>query len=232
MRTKEMKQELKHAGIGLLMGLLCLLFGILWAVYLTVNHESIHRQFEAAARTALEEKFVINQGGHEEHGGGHGQNAQPAQDEHSAQMHEGHQHGDAHVASTGENELAKLKEELAARASADHEHGGPVMETAHERLTRGHLHAMGLGVLTISVSLLLAFLPASGRAKTLAAACLGTGSFFYPLAWIVMGFRTTALGEAGAQASVFPMAAFSIALVSAGLLITLAYVIRWIFGRD
>ena len=209
MRTRELRRELRHSGIGILLGLLCLIFGISWAVYLTANHDSIHRQLEAIERAALEEKFVINTGGgHEGHG-------EPAQD----------------TASGRDKELSDLKNEPAGRAEAGFEHG-PVMGEAHERLTRGHLHAMGLGTLTIIVSLLLAFIPASQKAKTLAAACLGTGSFFYPLAWIVMGFRTPVLGGAGAQESVFPMAAFSIALVSAGLLLTLAYVVRWIFGKD
>lgn len=229
MRTRELRHELRHAGIGLLLGLLCLLFGIGWAVYLNVNHESIHRQLEAAERAVLEEKFVLQgNAGHEGRGAGH-EHGEAAHEGHSAHMHEGHAEP-AQAAKT--EELAELKKELAAKAAADDHDHGPVTGEAHERLARGHLHAMGLGALTISVSLLLAFLPASARAKTLAAACLGTGSLFYPLAWIVMGFRTPALGGAGAQASVFPMAAFSIALVSAGLLLTLAYAVKWVFGKE
>ncbi|HEY4708331.1 MAG TPA: hypothetical protein VII64_12800 [Thermodesulfobacteriota bacterium] len=232
MRTRELRRELRHSGIGILLGLLCLIFGISWAVYLTANHDSIHRQLEAIERAALEEKFVINTGGgHEGHGAGHSERADTAAHDHSAHMHEGHGEPAQDTASGRDKELSDLKNEPAGRAEAGFEHG-PVMGEAHERLTRGHLHAMGLGTLTIIVSLLLAFIPASQKAKTLAAACLGTGSFFYPLAWIVMGFRTPVLGGAGAQESVFPMAAFSIALVSAGLLLTLAYVVRWIFGKD
>lgn len=232
MRTRELRQELRHSGIGILLGLLCLLFGISWAVYLTANHDSIHRQLEATERAALEEKFVINTGGgHEGHGAGHGAQEETAHDDHSAQMHEGHGEPARDTASGRDKERSDIKKEPAGRAEAGFEHG-PVMGVAHERLTKGHLHAMGLGTLTIIVSLLLAFIPATPRAKTLAAACVGTGSFFYPLAWIVMGFRTPVMGGLAAQESVVPMAAFSIALVSAGLLITLAYVVRWIFGKD
>ncbi len=220
MRTKELRKELRHSGIGILLGLLCLVFGVSWAVYLTANHDSIHRDLAAAERSALEEKFVLQgEGGHEGHGSpGHEAHGEAGHDAHSAHdMHEGH------------GQSAQVNE--AAASPSAHEHS-PVMGEAHERLAKGHLHAMGLGTLTIAVSLLLAFIPAAPRVKTLAAACLGTGSFFYPLAWIVMGYRTTALGEAGAQASVFPMAAFSIALVGAGLLLTLVYVVKWIFGRE
>lgn len=107
------------------------------------------------------------------------------------------------------------------------------MRAAHEMLGRAHVHAMGLGVLTISISLMLAFLPVSSWVRAVAAASLGTGSFFYPLALIISGLRTTALGEAGAAQSVFPMTALSILLAGAGLLMAAASLIMWLFrGND
>jgi hypothetical protein len=87
---------------------------------------------------------------------------------------------------------------------------------------------MGLGILSIAVSMLLALVPASPRSKTFAAACVGTGGLFYPLSWILMGMRTTALGISAAEASVLPMVGLSVILVGLGLVLALAFVLRWL----
>lgn len=216
MRNRDMGQEMRHVGIGFLLGLLCLVFGVFWAAYLTVSQDAIHAHLSQSARAALEEKFIISPG-HEDHG---------------AMAPDGRAHGQDGLTDEAPKgatrELPEIRKEPAARAASGGSGFGPAMRAAHERLSGGHLHAMGLGVLTISVSLVLAFVPAPPRVKTVGAACLGTGSFFYPFAWIIMGFRTTALGEAAAQGSVMPMAVFSMALVAAGLLISLACVMRWL----
>ncbi|HBG45595.1 MAG TPA: hypothetical protein DDW94_01235 [Deltaproteobacteria bacterium] len=247
MRLKEIRQEVKGVGIGFLLGVLCLLFGVSWAVYITVNHDSIHRQLSESARAALEEKFVISGAGHQSHQGHVGHQMDASSEDAQAHMagaegevHSGHEdaaHGHLSGSRDGagagmEKELFEIRKEISERVAQEAGHHGPEMEEAHERLARGHLHAMGLGVLTISVSMMLAFVPAGARTKTLAAAALGTGSFFYPLAWIIMGFRTTALGEAAAEASVLPMAVFSTALVSAGLLIAFVCLLKWLLKGD
>lgn len=207
--SARLKDELRHAGVGLLLGLLGLVFGIFWAVYLTVNHEGIHGKLLRAEASSIEEKFVLNSGaghaGHDAHSG-HASHSEPeAARGHS--MHEGH----------GGNQSP----------APDH-HGTPEMAKAHERLAKAHVHAMGLGVVSIAVSMLLALVPASPRSKTFAAACIGTGGLFYPLSWILMGMRTTALGSAGAEASVLPMTALSLGLVGLGLLLALANVVKWL----
>lgn len=254
-RSAAMKRELKTIGVGLLLGLLGLVFGIFWAIYLTANHERIHETLALSAAAALEEKFVTGgAGGHEWHSAG----AHDPADSNPA--HEGHDGHGADAASAGhaghaghgadeasqeekpdgsidevKRELAAIRSELSAKAASAGMHGAhasPEMAEAHKRLARGHLHAMGLGVLTIAVSLMLAFIPGPGRLKTIAAACVGTGGVFYPLAWIVMGYRTTALGAAAAEASVLPMAAFSMLLAAAGLLVSLALVIVWLVRQD
>jgi len=50
----------------------------------------------------------------------------------------------------------------------------PLMEISHRRLTRGHIHAMGLGIVTIIVSLILAFTSATYRIKTIASTLQGS----------------------------------------------------------
>lgn len=222
----KLKDELRHAGVGFLLGLLGLAFGVFWAVYLTVNHEAIHGRLLKAQTSSIEEKFVLNSGaGHSGH---------------AAEMdHAGHAEHDIHAGHEPaaivdpaveqmRSELAQIKQEIAERNPSQGRHGSPEMAEAHGRLAKGHVHAMGLGIMTIAVSMLLAFVPASPRAKTFAAACVGTGGLFYPLSWIVMGMRTTALGSAGAQGSVLPMVALSVALTGLGLLLALVYTVRWL----
>lgn len=233
-----LKEELRHSGVGLLLGLVGVLFGIVWAVYLTANHDSIHRRLEQAERASIEEKFVINSGAGEGHAGhvapgdhaahsGHASPEMASEGDHSA--HAGHETASADSqVELVRKELAAIKEDIAKRATQSDHHGSPDMAKAHERLAKGHVHAMGLGVMSIVVSMLLAWLPASARAKTFAAACVGTGGIFYPLAWILMGMRTTAMGAAGAEASVLPMVGLSVVLVALGLFLTLVYALKWL----
>lgn len=240
--SARLKDELRHAGIGLVLGLLGLAFGIFWAVYLTVNHETIHSRLLRAETASIEEKFVLNSGaggaGHQGHAPVQANQGETAHDHAGHADHSGHVgHGPETVPAAGGQldeiklmraELDRMKQDIAKSASAQGHHGSPEMAEAHERLAKGHVHAMGLGILTIAVSMLLAWVPASSRSKTFAAACVGTGGLFYPLAWILMGMRTTALGSAPAEASVLPMVGLSVILVGLGLLLTLAYVIRWL----
>lgn len=187
-----MQQTLRPVSIGLFLGLCTILFGIFWAMYLTVKHEQIHASLEERGRAALEEKFVI---------------APPTG--------AGHDHGGAKAPEAG----ATGHMGVAGRGNA-------LMEEAHERLTRGHVHAMGLGILSITLSVALSFLNVPARMKTLSSACMGVGGLFYPFAWIIMGFRTTALGAEAAAESVLPIVAFSVFLVFAAILLTLVYLIK------
>ncbi|MBI5492172.1 MAG: hypothetical protein HY893_04480 [Deltaproteobacteria bacterium] len=236
MRNQRVSKEtarfsLRPVILGLLLGLISLIFGIFWAAYITVNHERIHRTLSESASAALHEKFVVSPVPTE----GHQHHASPekasAGAEHGKSGHNMHDE-------QGENEHAKtghgVKDEgIEAPSSPEamHEamHEDSLMEAAHERLTRGHLHAMGLGTLSILVSFIFAFSTAPANVKTFASACLGTGGIFYPLSWIIMGFRTPALGMEAAQESVVPIVALSMLLVLVGLLLCFFYFIRDFF---
>lgn len=205
-----MQPFLKPVGAGLVLGLLSLFFGVFWAINLTVNHENIHQRLSDSALSAIEGKFVINSAqGHD----------------HAAHDHSSHDHGASsmHADSGGSS---------AAEMEGMNGHGSALMDLAHERLARGHLHAMGLGLLTICVSLLLSLIKAPVKIKTLASACAGIGGFFYPFAWIIMGFRTPSIGAEAAADSVFPITAFSVFLVLAGVLLTLFYTVKGALRKD
>lgn len=191
-----MQQTLRPVSIGLFLGLCTILFGIFWAMYLTVKHEQIHAYLDERGRLAIEEKFVIAPPGGAGHAHGGGVKASGA----------GAAHETGHMGGAG--------------------HGNGLVEEAHERLTRGHVHAMGLGILSITLSVALSFLNVPARMKTLSSACMGVGGLFYPFAWVIMGYRTTALGAEAAAQSVLPIVAFSVFLVFAAILLTLVYLIK------
>lgn len=198
-----MQESLRPVSVGFFFGLLSLIFGIFWAIYLVAGHESIHKTLEErgrAARAAMEEKFVTGS----EAGGAH-------------EKGNGHSH-----------ESAKDAEVSGGYAGV---HEDPLMDEAHERLTRGHLHAMGLGLVSIAVSFLLSQIAAPNFIKTLGSACIGIGGFFYPFSWIVMGFRTTAMGDEAAAESVLPIVAFSVPLVLLGLFLTIFFLVFKGFGK-
>ncbi|MBI5586797.1 MAG: hypothetical protein HY889_00345 [Deltaproteobacteria bacterium] len=225
-----MQPFLRPVGIGLILGLLSLLFGVVWAVNLTVNHDSIHKRLNDSAMSVIENKFVINSTGANDHSSHDGS----AQDHDAAHDHSAHDHGSpASMEHTHDGAPSGGPIDASAQRAVNHHgHDTPWMEAAHERLTRGHLHAMGLGLLAICVSLTLSLIKAPVKIKTLASACVGIGGFFYPFSWIIMGFRTPALGMDGAAESVFPIAAFSVFLVVTGILLTLFYVIKGFLSKD
>lgn len=210
------KDEVRQVGAGLLFGLIGVLFGLVWVVYLTANHEGVHAYLSRAEKAAAIEKAApvpIEAAPKPEaaHRDGHS-----------------HSHGD-HAPGPGNSRADNGKaDEAEAKA---HAHSSRLMEVAHERLAKAHAHAMGLGILSIAVSLALAFISASAWSRTVAAACVGTGGLIYPFSWLIMGLRTTSLGASGAEASAVPLIGLSVFLVVAGLVLTLILVARWLLSR-
>lgn len=211
-----MQKALRPVSIGLLLGFISLLFGISWAMYIAVNRDRIHETLAGRARAALADKFVMS--------GAHSHDMQGMKDmgdmkdmASGAQTAEAMEHGKSGVDG----------QKPEANAGKD-----SIVDEARERLTKGHLHAMGLGTITLIVSFFMAFLGAPPRIKTFASACVGVGSLFYPISWIIMGYRTPALGAEVAAQSVFPITAFSILLILTGIIITLFYLLRGVISGE
>lgn len=209
-----MHSIIRPVRIGLFLGILTMMFGIFWAVFLTVRHEDIHRSLNERAAASFHEKFVLSGAGHGADAHGHDHSAMKMSEDESSS----HDHA-----------AMSMGEEGAAHEDL---HADGVMGEAHKRLTRGHIHAMGLGLVSIAVSFILAFLNAPGRVKTFASACAGVGGLFYPFAWIIMGFRTVTLGAEGASGSVMPIVAFSVTLVLIGLLMAFYYLLKGVLKGD
>lgn len=204
---------------GILLGLLGMLFGIGWAFYLVLGHESMHETLERSAPDGGEEHSLFRL-------------LEPA----SAQAHThtprqkeaGHMH-------EGEGERHGMKETEAGQKEAkphlESGHDDPIIELSHRRLTRGHIHSMGLGLATIIISLVLAFTSAPDKVKTTVSILTGIGGIIYPLAWIIMGYRTPALGPDGADVSVRFIAGPGIVLVCLGIFTAIVYLLKDIFSE-
>ncbi len=190
-------------GHGLLLSVLALILGLCWAGYLAVNHEQLHGEFEkqeAAMRSAQIHHTVPDMLGMIS------DYALPRAEAHGNEPHPSEQgahadHQDAHQ---------------------QHSHSGSLATDAMQRLMRGHIHWMGVGVLSAIMLLIVAFTSLKMCWKKLLGWTFGIGAVTYPLSWILMGFRTVILGPEGAEASVLWLFGPAVALLLGSLLVLFA----------
>lgn len=199
-----MIEIIKPVRYGILIGLLCFIIGIGWAFWLTLGHDRIHETLQRKMPRTLQ---IVPAPG-------------------QTQKMEGdstHKEDMSHNKSEGWFKISPAGEQ---KAHFKGMYDNPLMEISHRRLTRGHIHAMSLGIVTIVISLILAFTRATYRIKTIASALSGIGGIIYPVAWVVMGYRTPTLGPDGAEASVTTIAGSGVAFISLGILTTIAFLLR------
>lgn len=99
-----------------------------------------------------------------------------------------------------------IKGRLAASAAAvestvyarDAAAAKPVLEKSWAYMQRAHLHAGGLGAVTIVLSVVLVLLGTAPRLAGAVSGALGVGSLGYSVFWMWAGFRAPALGGTGA----------------------------------
>jgi len=185
---------------GLAMGLLALIFGALWAAYIATHHEQLHGGFEAseAAQKKVHMQADMSMNDMDM---GHAHQAGEPSHEHaeasSPHAHgEGHKHGEMH----------------------QHSHSGSLATDAMQRLLRGHIHFMGIGILILVVLFVVASTTLKNHWKQVLAWTLGLGALMYPPAWILMGFRTVSMGPEGAEASVMWLFGPAVALLIGSLI--------------
>ncbi len=194
--------NIKSVRIGLILGLLSITFGILWVVYLTAGHESIHDALDRASISAESEAGMSHDDVHEDDG-----------------------HG-----APGHHDVYSEADEV--EGDNGHAHDDQVSAEAHEMLTKGHVHAMGLGLVTLCVSIVLSMVCLPGWLKTLGAVSVGVGGLLYPFSWIIMGYKLPAVGMAAAESSVMPITGISVLLVLSGFLITVVGVAAGFFCKE
>lgn len=204
-----MLDVIKPVRYGILIGLFGFLFGIIWAFYLTLGHDRIHETLQKKMPRTLQ---IV-----------------PAPDQtHRMEGDSTHKEGVSHNRSEG---WFKISPAGGKKEHFKGKYDNPLMEISYRRLTRGHIHSMGLGIVTIIVSLIIAFTSATYRIKIIASTLSGVGGIIYPIAWIVMGYRTPTLGPDGADASVTTIAGPGVALITLGILTAIAFLIKDIFEK-
>ncbi|MDQ6956842.1 MAG: hypothetical protein Q9M21_06565 [Mariprofundaceae bacterium] len=185
---------------GLALGVLAIIFGALWAAYLATHHETLHGGFEAAeSKIKLAEMKEMQAGMNMT-----GMNMESAGHKHAAGASASHHHEAA--SSTGHE------------AGTQHSHSGSLSKDAMQRLLRGHIHFMGIGLLTIIMLVLVASTRLKGCWKQVFGWTFGLGALMYPPAWIVMGFRTVELGPEAAEASIMWLFGPAVALLIGSLI--------------
>ena len=162
----------RHVAHGLMMGVVSLILGIGWAGYMATHHETLHGGFERQ-ETALQQHASSSRMYH---------SSLPESLISTAMAHE--QHGEA------------------KNNGHQHSHSGSLATDAMQRLLRGHIHWMGLGILSMVMLVVVAFTSLKPNWKNLLGWSFGLGSLAYPSAWIIMGFRTVAMGPEAAESSV------------------------------
>jgi hypothetical protein len=166
---------------GLILSVAALLCGAFWAAYMATHHEQLHSAFEAQ-----EAEIQSAQMGHLMEDLSMGTMQMDHAHETGAVADHGHQSHDA-----GEH-----------ATDGQHSHSGSLAKDAMQRLLRGHIHFMGIGVLAAVLLLVTAFTSLKPCWKKVMGWTFGLGALAYPPVWILMGFRTVELGPQAAEASV------------------------------
>jgi len=206
---------------GLILGIVALMMGGLWAVYMATNHETLHGAFEKqqeAIQQQQTQKMMqdmtmdgMDAMGEAEMGHTHGSEMPANHHESAPDMHQeggGHAHG----------------------ANKQHSHSGSLAKDAMQRLLRGHIHAMGLGVLVCVLLLIVAFTSLKDVWKKVFGLTFGLGAVLYPPAWVIMGFRTVELGPEAAEASIMWLFGPAVALLIGSMAALLVVLLLEQFG--
>ncbi|MBL1351813.1 MAG: hypothetical protein COA61_000520 [Zetaproteobacteria bacterium] len=194
---------------GIAMGLLALILGVCWVAYIATHHEKLHGGFEQAEvqikqtheqkeMKAMQSEMSMDQMdmGKSPHSHAAGEAAHHDETSGHAHQGQGHGHGEMH----------------------QHSHSGSLATDAMQRLIRGHIHFMGIGLLVILMLGLVASTSLKPCWKSVFAWTFGLGALMYPPAWILMGFRTVELGPEAAEASVMWLFGPGVALLLGSLI--------------
>ncbi len=99
-------------------------------------------------------------------------------------------------------------------------------------IQRAHFHAQGLGALGVGIIVVLGLSWVSAPVKKWLALATGVGALLYPFSWLLMGLRVGSMGKKAAHASVDWLAALSIPLFFAGMMLTLLILfLGWLYPR-
>ena len=173
---------------GLILGVAALVMGALWAAYMATHHEKLHGAFEQQQK-AIQQQQVQKM-------------MKDMTVDAMSETEMGHAHASGMPANHHESSAPVHQEADGHGSNAQHSHSGSLAKDAMQRLLRGHIHAMGLGVLVCVLLLIVAFTSLKDVWKKVFGLTFGLGAVLYPPAWVMMGFRTVELGPEAAEASI------------------------------
>jgi len=206
--------NIKDVQHGLLIAVLALMLGALWAAYLATHHEQLHGAFEAQEEKIqqVQMQHLMEEMSMKDINTLH---------DHPAGTPADHNHAAAHSHAEGEGHAV----------GGQHSHSGSLAKDAMQRLLRGHIHFMGIGILIAVLLLIVAFTSLKSCWKKLLGWTFGLGALAYPPAWIIMGFRTVEMGPQTAEASIMwlfgPAVALLLASMAALFGILLIEIMKW-----
>ena len=91
---------------------------------------------------------------------------------------------------------------------------------------RYHFHATGIGAMSLSLLILLAFVRGADRLRRYVAYCLAIGGFLYPFVWLFAGMYGPVMGRAVAKEQ-FAVFGYMGGLFLVGALMTLLLALRY-----
>ena len=107
-----------------------------------------------------------------------------------------------------------------------------VTDKSWQYFKRAHMHANGLGAVSLAVILVLAPLGSPRRLKSIAGLSLGLGSLGYSLFWMFAGLRAPGLGSTGAaKESLGWLAQPTAGLCIIGLVLAAVLALAFLFHR-
>ncbi len=180
---------------GLVMAVVALIGGALWAAYLATHHEQLHEGF--ATQKAQMKEQQQKSGTSMDH------------------IHSGHDHP---AATPADHHATAHGQDSGVHTAEQHSHSGSLATDAMQRLLRGHIHFMGIGVLAAVLLLVTALTSLKSCWKKVLGWTFGLGALAYPPAWILMGLRTVELGPQAAEASVMWLFAPAVGLLLASMI--------------
>lgn len=186
---------------GLILSVAALLCGAFWAAYMATQHEQLHSVFEAQETEIQSAKM-----------------GDLMEDLSMDAMQIDHAH-EAGIAADHQSHDADAHAVDAHAVDEQHSHSGSLAKDAMQRLLRGHIHFMGIGVLAAVLLLITAFTSLKPCWKKVLGWTFGLGALAYPPAWILMGFRTVELGPQAAEASVMWLFGPAVGLLLSSMLV-------------
>ncbi len=201
---------------GLFLAVTALICGVSWAGYLATQHERLHGGFEKQ-EAALKAKEM--QRPRDMRGLPSGTLAKVSIPEAHTHGNESHEEEHKHEDQGGDQHGAH-----------QHSHSGSLAKDAMERLMRGHIHWMGLGILSSALLLIVAFTSLKTGWKKTLGWTFGIGALAYPVSWILMGFRTVTMGPEVAEASVMWLFGPAAGLLLASLIAVLGVLLLEMTG--